>query len=79
MANVRWLAGYRHLRCHRPAIAAAAGAVFTEARPLMDGAALLSDSLASLPAVFHQLPYGQLSIDLTVPLSDTSLVTAVTP
>jgi hypothetical protein len=75
MANVRWLAGYRHPRCHRPAIAAAAGAVYAEAAPLMDGAALLGDPLASLPAVFHLLWCGQLSINLAVPLSDTSLVT----
>jgi hypothetical protein len=74
MANVRWLAGYRHPRCLRPALAAA---VFAEAGPLMDGAALLGDPLANLPTVFHLLWCGLLRADLAVPLSESSLVTAV--
>jgi len=77
MANVRWLAGYRHPRCLRPALAAVATAVFTEAVPLMDGAALLGDPLASLPTVFHLLWCGLLHTDLAVALSESSLVTAV--
>jgi hypothetical protein len=79
MANVRWLAGYRHPRCLRPAVAAAAARVFGEAMPLMDGAALLGDPLASLPTVFHLLWCGKLSTDLAVPLFESSLVTAVRP
>jgi hypothetical protein len=77
MANVRWLAGYRHPRCLRPGVAAAAAGVFTQPTPLMDGAVLLGDPLASLPTVFHLLWCGRLGADLTVPLSESSLVTAV--
>ncbi|WP_430783357.1 TnsA-like heteromeric transposase endonuclease subunit [Actinoplanes sp. G11-F43] len=77
MANVRWLAGYRHPRCLRPAVAAAAPSVFAEPTPLMEGAALLGDPLASLPTVFHLLWSGRLHTDLAVPLSESSLVTAV--
>ncbi|MDG4786231.1 TnsA-like heteromeric transposase endonuclease subunit [Micromonospora sp. WMMD1102] len=76
MANVRWLAGYRHPRCLRPAVAAAAPAMFAEPTPLMDGATRLGDPLASLPAVFHLLWCGRLSTDLTVPLSELSIVSA---
>lgn len=74
MANVRWLAGYRHPRCLRPTVATAAPAVFAEPTALVDGAALLGDPLASLPAVFHLLWCGQLRTDLAVPLSELSLV-----
>ncbi|MEV4281517.1 TnsA-like heteromeric transposase endonuclease subunit [Actinoplanes xinjiangensis] len=77
MANVRWLAGYRHPRCLRPAVAAAAAGVFAEPTPLMAGAELLGDPLASLPTVFHLLWCGCLRTDLAVPLSESSLVTAV--
>ncbi|MEV0733969.1 TnsA-like heteromeric transposase endonuclease subunit [Polymorphospora sp. NPDC050346] len=77
MANVRWLAGYRHPRCLRPAVDAAAPAVFAEPTPLMDGAMLLGDPLASLPTVFHLLWCGRLRADLAVPLSELSIVSAV--
>lgn len=62
MANVRWLAGYRYLRCLRPAVAAAAPAVFAEPTPLMDGATRLGDPLASLPTVFHLLWCGRAAV-----------------
>ncbi|MBM0238239.1 TnsA-like heteromeric transposase endonuclease subunit [Micromonospora sp. ATA32] len=68
MANVRWLAGYRHPRCLRPAVAAAAGVVFADPLPLMDGAERLGDPLATLPTVFHLLWCGWLGVDLAVPL-----------
>jgi hypothetical protein len=76
MANVRWLAGYRHPRCHRPQLWAAVRDVFTEATPLMAGAAAIGDPLFSLPALFHLLWRGRLHADLTVPLSEWSLVEA---
>jgi len=77
MANVRWLAGYRHPRCLRQAVATAAPSVFAEPTPLMDGAAQLGDPLASLPTVFHLLWCGRLHTDLALPLSELSTVTAV--
>ncbi|MEO3781394.1 TnsA-like heteromeric transposase endonuclease subunit [Micromonospora sp. B11E3] len=55
MANVRWLAGYRHPRCRREAVVAAAPVVFAEPVALMHGAARLGDPLATLPTVFHLL------------------------
>lgn len=44
MANVRWLGGYRHPRCLRPAVAEAAPAVFAEPTPLVEGAGPASRS-----------------------------------
>ena len=76
-ANVRWLAGYRHPRCRRPALAVAAETVFATTQPLMRGAALLDDLLVSLPVVFHLLWHGRLRTDLSVVLSHASLVTTV--
>lgn len=61
----------------RPAVAAAAAGVFAEATPLMVGAHLLGDPLASLPTVFHLVWCGRLNVDVAVPLSEFSLVTAV--
>ncbi|MET7718632.1 hypothetical protein [Streptomyces sp. NPDC005407] len=75
MANVRWLAGYRH-----PRHATAAGLaerlmlVFSVPSPLMGQASLLGDPIAVLPAVFHLLWAGRLRADLSKPLTDTTLV-----
>jgi hypothetical protein len=76
MANLRWLAGYRHPRCLRTDVAASAPTVFATPVPLMSGAALLGDPLQTLPTVFHLLWCGRLRTDLAVPLSEWSLVTA---
>ena len=75
-ANVRWLAGYRHSRCHRPEIADALLEVFAEPTPLFAGAAAVGDRLAVLPALYHLLWRQELAAtDLaTAPLSPGSLV-----
>ncbi|WP_202534625.1 TnsA-like heteromeric transposase endonuclease subunit [Streptomyces sp. SID3212] len=78
IANVRWLAGYRH-----PRRATAAGlterlmAVFSVPSPLVGQASLLGDPIAVLPAVFHLLWAGRLRADLSKPLTDTTLVSRV--
>lgn len=75
MANVRWLAGYRH-----PRHGAAAGlverllAVFSAPSPLVGQASLLGDPIAVLPTLFHLLWHGRLRADLSQPLTDTTLV-----
>lgn len=77
MANIRWLAGYRHPRCLRPGMAAAALTAFAAPRGLMDGAAAVADPVGVLPSVFHLLWHGRLRTDLTLPLSELSAVIAV--
>ncbi|MGW0995055.1 TnsA-like heteromeric transposase endonuclease subunit [Streptomyces sp. NPDC002523] len=78
MANVRWLAGYRH-----PRHGAAEGlverllALFSMPSPLVGQAALAGDPLAVLPVVFHLLWQGRLSAELSRPLADTTLVSRV--
>lgn len=55
VANVRWLAGYRHRRCCRGDIAAVLTGVFAEPGPLMDGARRAGDPVAVLPVLYHLL------------------------
>lgn len=76
VANVRWLAGYRHPRHRVPGIAArlleaAAGPV-----PLMGLAALAGDPLAVLPVLFHLLWRHELEAGLLIPLHPGAEVTA---
>jgi hypothetical protein len=73
--NVRWLAGYRHPRCHQPQIAAALTDRFAAPTPLVAGAAAVGDRLAVLPVLYHLLWRQVLTTDLsTAPLSPASLV-----
>ncbi|WP_319676441.1 TnsA-like heteromeric transposase endonuclease subunit [Streptomyces sp. ME18-1-4] len=55
MANVRWLAGYRHPRVHRPEVAARLVEVFVEGGGLLAGARRVGDQIAVLPVLFHLL------------------------
>jgi hypothetical protein len=64
VANVRWLAGYRHPRCVRAAHAAALREVFTTPRVLLDGVAAVGDPVAVLPVLFHLLWTRELDTDL---------------
>lgn len=78
-ANLRWLAGYRHPRCHRPEIADALLEVFVEPASLLAGAAAVGDRLAVLPACYHLLWRQVLVTDLAAaPLSPGSLLQAQT-
>ncbi|MEU2131069.1 TnsA-like heteromeric transposase endonuclease subunit [Streptomyces sp. NPDC018352] len=64
MANVRWLAGYRHPRVHRAGVAARLMTVFAEGGGLLDGARRVGDPVAVLPVLFHLLWRQALTADL---------------
>ena len=49
-------------------------ALFSMPSPLVAQAVLLGDPIAVLPTVFHLLWLGQLTADLSRPLSDARLV-----
>ena len=55
LANVRWLAGYRHPRNGQDCVAADLVAVFAEPSMLLDGAERVGDRLAVLPVLYHLL------------------------
>ncbi len=78
VANVRWLAGYRHPRHEVPAVAAPLRQVFAEPYPLMAGAEQVGDPIGVLPVLFHLLWRHELHADLSVPLHpDTPVRVAV--
>lgn len=77
MANVRWLAGYRHPRNDNREFAARLRKVFSAEQPLGEGVAAAGDPLVVLPVFFHLLWRGDLHANLDIPLDDGSLVTAV--
>jgi hypothetical protein len=65
MANVRWLARYRHGRCGRETgVAERLLEVFRESGPLRAGAEEAGDVLRVLPVLFHLLWTGALRTDL---------------
>ncbi|MFE9783111.1 TnsA-like heteromeric transposase endonuclease subunit [Streptomyces sp. NPDC005775] len=68
MANVRWLAGYRHPRVHRPEVAARLVEVFADGGGLLAGALRVGDQIAVLPVLFHLLWRRVLTVDLEVEL-----------
>ena len=74
VANLRWLAGYRHRRCGEPGLAAAVCSAFWSPAPLLAQAATVGDPIAVLPVVFHLLWQGLLVVDLSRPLTDHTLV-----
>jgi hypothetical protein len=73
-ANLRWLAGYRHPRCWDAVAAGRLREVFAWPRALMDGAEMAGDTLATLPVLYHLLWRHELAVDLSLVLSDRSLV-----
>jgi hypothetical protein len=76
-ANVRWLAGYRHLRCMNQSRGARLREVFAGPAPLLAGAQAAGDPVAVLPVLYHLLWTGVLVTDLvSAPLSGESVVTA---
>lgn len=77
VANLRWLAGYRHRRCRDTVVADVLVEEFARARPLAEGAAAAGDRLAVLPTLFHLLWAGVLHAELgAAPLSGSTVVTA---
>lgn len=74
VANLRWLAGYRHARFADPEVAERLLAVFVLPRPLLAGVELVGSRMAVLPVVFHLLWHRRLRTELTAPLSEASAV-----
>lgn len=74
VANQKWLAAYRHPRCRNELVAERLLEVFTRPRPLMDGAELAGDPLGTLPVLYHLLWTRQLLMDLSLVLSDRTIV-----
>ncbi|WP_406120358.1 TnsA-like heteromeric transposase endonuclease subunit [Streptomyces canus] len=75
VANLRWLAGYRHPRYgEAEGLNGAVTASFAVPAPLVAQAASVGDPLQVLPVVFHLLWCGRLVADLSYPLSDRTLV-----
>lgn len=78
-ANLRWLAGYRHPRnAGSPHLRAAVAGAFALPRPLAEGVAVVGDPLQVLPAVYHALWSGALTIRLDEPLHEQATVRAST-
>jgi hypothetical protein len=73
-ANLRWLAGYRHPRHRVPALARVLREAFAVPAPLMAGAGVAGDPVATLPVLFHLLWRGELTADLSVPLGEQTVV-----
>lgn len=64
VANVRWLAGYRHRRCHRDEVAHRLREVFAQPAALLAGARAAGDPVAVLPVLFHLMWHQVLVADL---------------
>jgi hypothetical protein len=74
VANVAWLARYRHPRCGSPDVARLLMKVFAAPAPLMAGAAAAGDPMAVLPVLFHLMWQHVLVADLSVRLTAGTLV-----
>lgn len=72
MANLRWLAGYRHRRCARAGLAAELLRVFSTPTALMRGARAVGDPIVVLPTLFHLLWSGRLVAELAAAPLDHS-------
>ncbi len=77
VANVRWLAGYRHPRHRIPELAELLREAFASGLALHDGAALVGDPIAVLPVLFHLLWGHELHASPSRPLHPDTLVTTV--
>jgi len=73
-ANVRWLAGYRHLRHHLPEVAKSLRRVFSTPTPLLAAAEAVGDPIAVLPVLFHLMWRHELTADLSAPLHPATVV-----
>jgi hypothetical protein len=74
VANVRWLAAYRHPRHHDPQTATTLLEVFAQPMPLLAGAGRVGDPIGVLPVLCHLLWTGRLRVDLTVGLREDAVV-----
>ncbi|MER8073180.1 TnsA-like heteromeric transposase endonuclease subunit [Streptomyces sp. NPDC094034] len=72
VANVRWLAGYRHPRCALGRLPEVTEC-FRTPKALVEGVRMLGDPIAVWPAVFHALWGGVLSVPLEYPLHERTV------
>lgn len=79
MANLRWLAGYRHPRCGHGVHADALREAFAVSRPLADGIAEIGDPLAVRPTLFHLMWSGALLADLRAGVLSHDTVVTIAP
>ncbi|MFD8154464.1 MULTISPECIES: TnsA-like heteromeric transposase endonuclease subunit [unclassified Streptomyces] len=77
LANGRWLSVYRHPRCSAGIPAARLREAFASPIALFEGALRLGDPIATLPAVYHGLWHGLLSMAWDHVLSEETPVVAV--
>lgn len=71
MANMRWLAGYRHERCYNATVADRLRSVFTDQEvPLIQGAVQAGEPLRTLPVLFHLMWRRELVADLSLLLGE---------
>ncbi|MGW3451352.1 TnsA-like heteromeric transposase endonuclease subunit [Streptomyces sp. NPDC001076] len=73
VANVRWLAGYRHPRYAGPWMPALVEA-FGSPRPAVEAVCGMGDPIAVWPVVFHALWSGVLRVRLDEPLHERAVV-----
>ena len=76
-ANVRWRAGYRAPRCHRPDVAARPAAVFATPTPLFVGVEEVGPPIAVLPVAYHLLWRHVLVADLRSALLGRTTIVGV--
>ncbi|SFQ27262.1 TnsA-like heteromeric transposase endonuclease subunit [Amycolatopsis rubida] len=73
LANVRWLAGYRHPRFAAEAAREARGpalrTMFSRPRPFLEGVRRVGDPIAVLPIAYHLLWRHQLECELATPMT----------
>jgi len=74
VANVRWLAGYRHPRYAAGPRMPALLEAFGSPRPAVEAVCELGDPIAVWPAVFHALWSGVLRVRLDEPLHERVVV-----
>ncbi|MFD3735265.1 TnsA-like heteromeric transposase endonuclease subunit [Streptomyces sp. NPDC058632] len=74
VANVRWLAGYRHPRYAAGPWMPALVEAFGSPRPAVEAVRELGDPIAVWPAVFHALWSGVLRVGLDEPLHERAVV-----
>ncbi|MFE1713942.1 TnsA-like heteromeric transposase endonuclease subunit [Streptomyces sp. NPDC058728] len=74
VANVRWLAGYRHPRYAAGPWMPALVEAFSSPRPAVEAVRELGDPIAVWPAVFHALWSGVLRVRLDEPLHERAVV-----
>lgn len=74
VANVRWLAGYRHSRYAAGPWMPALLEVFASPRPAVEAVCELGDPIVVWPAVFHALWSGVLRVRLDEPLHERVVV-----